>query len=154
MKTIIALLIGMLSFAANADPRKDAEKFVDKLNAQYDSLERHSGNVLQMTQGSISDEDYKHAEKAYDQAVKFETALERVSVLASIYSVMVDKFDQKVAQRYFLIACASTQKTGSMALERINRHMAGIRSAALLDEMKAMRDDAQTLVDTLDFCKK
>jgi hypothetical protein len=154
MRTALALLIVLFSNVAMADPRKDTEKFASTLAAQSDLLDRHSGNVLQMLDGNISDDDYKHANSGYDEASKFAIKLGQVEVLANLYVVMINKFDLSVAKKLFLIECESTLKVGLATTEKINHHMAGVRSQALLEEMKAMRDDSQTLVDTLNFCKK
>ena len=154
MKTIFALLMALASFAAMADSRKETEQFVDKIYAQTEMLDRHSGNVLQMIKGSISDDDYRSANAAYDEATKFEVKLSELAVLANLYAVMINKLDKAAFKKYYLNSCGYSQKVGVATIERINRSMAGIKSPALLDEVKSMREDSQTLVDSLEFCKK
>jgi len=154
MKIIVGLaLFFSLCGISNAQTQSSAKEFSDRLFEKSEVLDKISLNILQMLQGAISDHDYSFGNRTYDSSQSLSQKVNSLLIVSYIYQLMLDDRDIKVVKGYFDIQCKSTIKLGEIAVERINKALPSIQSAALVNEVTKLRDANNSILQTLEFCK-
>ena len=155
MKTIVGMLLFFsLCGLGNAQSQSENEKFSNRLNEQYDAISKIQGNVLQMLQEMILEQDRSDGDRIFDTTVHLEANVDALLTLSYIYSDMLNNVDKMMVKKFFNSKCRYTAKDAQMAIDIINKRLSSIQSIALVNEITKMRDAISNMLQNLEICKK
>ena len=155
MKTIFGLILFFsLCGLGNAQSQSTDVKFSDKLYEQSEVVDKISGNVLEMLQGSNLDRDYQMGMEAYDISYVLGLHIDSLLTLYYIHSLMKNHHDRIIIKGYRDRQCRSSAALGERVIDRINKVLPSIKSIALVNEITKMRDAIDGMMKTLEICKK
>ncbi len=154
MKIIVGLaLFFSLCGIGNAQTQSSVKEFSDRLSEKQDVLSKISRNVLQMLQGSISENDQITGLGAYDSSQNLYGQLTLLLTVSYIHTHMVDERDIKTVKIIFDTVCKLTIEKSEWTVKSINKALPSIQSAALVNEVTKLRDAHNSILQTLEFCK-
>lgn len=146
---VIAITLSLaLTTPTHAQISEKVSNLADFLNRTGSELAQTKTNLLQMSKGMQPPEgDWTML--IHDEITRVETYVDRLNIVASIYTLMIDIRDRAAVKKYLVILAKQAVSESNYQIEKINEKVVLIHSPAAIAEAQKARDLIQKIRDEI-----
>ena len=132
---VTAVILSVASFSAYAQTKEQAanlEVFLSRICDELDKIAKNLGDIgfaLQPDEGEFP-------MRISDNFTNVSKELDTLSMVAAMYSLMIDHRDQMTVKRYFLILAKLQVRSIERVTQSTDRRLAYMKSSAAIEESK------------------